>query len=113
MAKEKGRIEDTVKDIISTGIDMRPRTVDAKAATDHIVKPNNFDGLYVVGTTGSITLGLSTGNNTLAHKLGRTPEGFIVVYKDADSNIYKGTNWNDYSCDLWVSANVNAKVIIF
>lgn len=113
MAKEKARIEDTVKDIIDIGIDLRPRTVLAKSATAHIVKPTNFDGQYIVNATGGITLALTTGNNTISHKLGRTPEGYIIVYKDANEDIYKGTTWDEYSCDLTVSGDVNAKVIIY
>ena len=113
MAKEKLNVEDTVKDIINTGIDLRPRTISAKSASGHIIKPTNFDGQYIVNATGGITLALVTGNNTLTHNLNRIPEGYIVVYKDANEDIYKGTTWSDYSCDLAVSGNVNAKVIIY
>lgn len=113
MAKEKANVEDTVKDIIDTGIDFRPQTVLAKSQTAHIIKPTNFDGQYIVNATGGITLALTTGNNALSHKLGRTPEGYIIVYKDANEDIYKGTTWNEYSCDLAATGSVNAKVIIY
>lgn len=119
MAKEKAKLEDTVKDIIRTGIDSRPRIITAHAPDKTIIKPSNEDAEWLVNTAdGSILVSLTAGiSNSFTHHLGRLPEGFKVRYINTDARIYaddatwaKRTKTTIY---LQTSADCKAKITVF
>lgn len=84
MAREQGKTEDTVKEIINTGVDFRPRTIRSREAGKHVIKPYNFDGEYLVDDNNlpanptesdHITVSLIHGESTsFNHHLDRVPQ---------------------------------------
>jgi hypothetical protein len=61
-------------------------------------------------------ISLSTGNNNVNHKLGRTLQGWFLVRQRGPSNIYDEQDSNQHSnltLILHSSANVNVDLFVF
>ena len=75
-----------------------------------------YDGLVNVPFTQTqlIDVAFSAGgtDKTVPHSLGRVPQGFIVVDKNAASDIYR-TQWNASSIVLRASAIANVRIMLF
>lgn len=117
MAEERGRIEDTVRDIVKgAGIDSRPRTITAQGADSTIVKPNNEDAEWIVNTSdGSILVTIhSAAEDEFEHHLGRIPEGFKVRDIREFAQIKRGsTAWTANKIYLISDADVQCKITVF
>lgn len=112
MAKNKGKIEDTVKDIIDTGMDFRERLITANVATDNIIKPANFDGIFLTNATGGTTVAIVTAGTEFNHHLNREPQGRIVVDQSMAGSIWIHSK-NKSTITMKSSADMQAKIIIF
>jgi len=67
--------------------------------------------LLLDGNTLTVTLAAGVASG-VSHKLGRQPEGWIIVDKDASASVYR-TAWDKNSLTLISDANVNLKVWVF
>lgn len=65
-----------------------------------------IDGLLIEGVT------VTTGTASVAHKLGRTPVGFIVVDKNANADIWTVSKNNTF-LTLDASATVTVSLWVF
>lgn len=59
-------------------------------------------------------IALTTGDNDISHKLGRKLQGWIVVDRDANANIYRKTSTTPtLTLKLNSSANVTVSLYVF
>lgn len=59
-------------------------------------------------------ISLTTGSNSVSHKLGRKLQGWLIVDKDANSNIYRETSPTPtLTLVLNSSANVTVSLYVF
>lgn len=65
-----------------------------------------LDGRLIVG------MALNVGDNGLEHKLNRVPRGYIIVDKNANSNIYT-TSKDDKFLTLNVGVAITASIWVF
>lgn len=56
---------------------------------------------------------LILGSNIVNHRLGRKPQGYIVVDQDASATFFRSAPFNDLTLALDSSANVTVRLYIF
>lgn len=56
---------------------------------------------------------LISGANIINHRLGRKPQGYIIIDQDASASFYRLAPFNDLTLALNSSANVNVSLYIF
>jgi len=60
-----------------------------------------------------LQLPLLNGANIINHKLGRNPQGYIIVDQDASASFYRLAPFNHLTLALNSSANVNVSLYVF
>lgn len=56
---------------------------------------------------------LSIGDNIINHRLGRKPQGWIIIDVDGDAQIYRSAPFNDKTLTLNSDAAVTIQLIVF
>jgi hypothetical protein len=56
---------------------------------------------------------LSTGTNKINHKLGRKPQGWVVVDQNAAATVYRSAPFNALTLTLTASAGVTVSLHVF
>jgi len=56
---------------------------------------------------------ITTGVNVINHKLGQTPQGWIVTDQDASCTFYRSAPFNDLTLSLTASANTTISLWVF
>lgn len=64
---------------------------------------------------GNLLTGIALINGTLVinHKLGRTPQGWLIVDIDAAATVYRNAAFNDLTLSLRSNAAANAAIYVF
>lgn len=58
-------------------------------------------------------LSLVSGSNVINHKLGRAPQGWIIIDIQAAQTLYRSAAFNDLTLTLTASGNVIASLYVF
>lgn len=58
-------------------------------------------------------LSLVSGSNVINHKLGKTPQGWIVIDIQAAETLYRSAAFNDLTLTLTASGDVTASLYVF
>lgn len=58
-------------------------------------------------------ISLTTGENVINHKLGRTPQGWIIVDTNAAVNAFRSQPFNNLTLTLNSSANATVTLMVF
>lgn len=56
---------------------------------------------------------LISGSNIINHRLGRKPQGYLIVDQDAAATFYRAAPFNELTLALNSSANVNVSLYVF
>lgn len=56
---------------------------------------------------------ISTGSNIINHKLGRTPQGWVIIDANAQISLYRSAEFNDLTLTLTSSANATIALMVF
>jgi hypothetical protein len=56
---------------------------------------------------------LISGSNIINHRLGRKPQGYIVVDQDASATFFRSAPFNELTLALNSSANVDVSLYVF
>lgn len=74
---------------------------------------NQLNGKFIVDGI-LINASLVNGSvNLVPHGLGRVPNGYVVIYKSANSDLWDDSNPDSLFLRLNVTANVNVKLWVF
>lgn len=58
-------------------------------------------------------IALASGANTINHKLGRTPQGWLIIDRDGTATIYRSQPLNNLTLTLTSSASINVSLYVF
>lgn len=93
------------KKVVSDNADLQRVQENVQAALEPVISSPIVDGLL-------ISAQLESGSNKVAHKLGRKPQGYIVVTKSANIDVW-GSVMSPSILTLEASGNVTLTLWIF